>query len=121
MRTRSFAASLFALGVLLPGMAAASEPITSGEFRNTAQTLEKGRFELHPLFMPSAYGITDRIDVKFGILSLIGGASASLEVGVVDTAAMPCRSSRLAACSGRTRAGLRASPRTTRWPWERIA
>lgn len=83
MRTRLIA-PLVTLSVLLaPAVASASEPLTSGEFRNTAQTLEKGRFALHPI-LPSTYGINDFMDVKSSILGLIGGPNASLEVGLVD-------------------------------------
>lgn len=63
--------------LLTPAVAAAAEPITSGEFRNTAQTLEKGRFSVHPI-LPSTYGITDSIDVKTSVLGLLGGPNASL-------------------------------------------
>lgn len=61
------------------------EPLTSGEFRNTAQTIEKGKFVLHPLSMPSGYGITDNMDVKFRILGLLGGPNASLEYALAES------------------------------------
>lgn len=83
MRVRSLAPALAAAAALLPAVAAASAPITSGEFRNTAHTLEKGGFVLHPI-LPSTYGISDRMDVKSSILGLIAGPNANLEIGLLD-------------------------------------
>jgi hypothetical protein len=60
------------------------EPLTSGEFRNTAHTIEKGKFVLHPLLLPSGYGITDKLDVKTSIWGLLGGPNASVEYVLVD-------------------------------------
>lgn len=64
--------------------AQAPRPIHSGEFRNTAQTTEKGTFVLHP-FLRSHYGISDNVDIKFSIPGQLFGPSAFVEVGLVDT------------------------------------
>ena len=86
MRLRLSFAALAAAALGLPRVAAASTPISSGEFRNTAHTLEKGTFVLHPI-LPSTYGISDNLDVKSSLLGLFGGPNASLEIGVIDTEA----------------------------------
>jgi hypothetical protein len=77
--------SLAALLLVAPAVAVAGKPLTSGEFRNTAQTIEKGSFVLHPLFMPSGFGITDTVDLKFTALGLLAGPNASVEATLLDT------------------------------------
>jgi hypothetical protein len=58
---------------------AAAKELTSGELYDTAHTLEKGEFALHPLFQKSSYGILDTLDVKFRLLGLLAGPGASVE------------------------------------------
>lgn len=83
---RAFVLPLAGLLGLVSPVAQASEALTSGEFRNTAHTLEQGRFALHPLFMVSTYGLTDAMDVKVGLLGLVAGPNGRLEVALIDGA-----------------------------------
>jgi hypothetical protein len=66
--------------------AVAAPKIDAAEFRNSAHTLNKGEILLHPLFMPSAYGLSDHMTLKASLLgSLLAGPQAvSLQVRTVD-------------------------------------
>jgi hypothetical protein len=81
-----FAAALVLATYCAAPLALASEKkaLHGGEFRNTAQTTEKGEFVYHPLFLKSHMGISNRIDAKFPTLGLIAGPDLSIEVGIVD-------------------------------------
>jgi hypothetical protein len=89
------------LCLALPTVALAADPappptdpatdgtrLDSGEFRNTADTTEKGAFIFHPL-LRSSYGISDHVDVKVPILGfLLGGPRGSFEAQLVDSDAV---------------------------------
>lgn len=83
-------ASLFLCAALaddsFPDPKPGGAPLTSGEFRNNAYTMPKGDFAIHPLFMPSHFGLADGFDLKVGLLSLIGGLNASGEIGLLQDA-----------------------------------
>lgn len=74
--------------VLLAAPAEAKE-LTSGEFRNTADTTEAGEIVLHPLFLPSSAGLAKNLDLKFpSILGLVGGPMLGVEYAVVSNDAI---------------------------------
>jgi len=54
--------------------------LSSGEFRNTADTIPKGDVLIHPLFMPGGVGVAETVDIKFpGILAAVAGPMIGVE------------------------------------------
>lgn len=58
--------------------------MTMGDLSDSAFTNKGGTFVLHPI-TPSAFSITDNMEVKTSLLGLIGGPNLSLEYAVMQT------------------------------------
>ncbi len=58
--------------------------LTSGELLDTANTLEKGRFTIHPLTQPSAVGITDKLDLKVALLPFFTRPNVAAEYAILQ-------------------------------------
>jgi hypothetical protein len=60
-----------------------ARPLESAEFMNTADTLPKKAICLHPFSQRSSFAITDRVEIKSGLINWYWGADTALEVGVL--------------------------------------
>ena len=73
------------VALLWPVALAAGEPaghgIAGGELLDNAHTLQKGHVVLHPLGLPSAWGLTDRIDLSSCLLCFVAGPAGIGEAG----------------------------------------
>ena len=65
--------------------APARSTIVAAELPRTAKSLERGQLVLHPLFLPSTVGVSQRLDITFPLLGLLEGPSLALKWTALDT------------------------------------
>lgn len=64
---------------------AARRTIAAAELPGSAQSLDRGQFLLHPLFLPSTLGVSESLDLTFPLLGLLEGPSLALKWTALDT------------------------------------
>mgnify|MGYP007045174194 CR=1 FL=1 len=64
---------------------AARRTIAAAELPGSAQSLDRGQFLLHPLFLPSTLGVSESLDLTCPLLGLLEGPSLALKWTALDT------------------------------------
>ena len=69
--------------LLMSASALAETPIHAGELTGTAYTLPAKKLRLQ-IFSPSAYGVTDELELKSSLLGLLAGPNLTAEYKLMD-------------------------------------